>query len=369
MADLYIGLMSGTSMDGIDAAVAEFDHDQIRLLAHHSHPVPEKLAQTLMHLALDKPLSSLDILGQADAELGECFAAATRELLSKASLEASSIRAIGSHGQTIRHRPDAPRPFTMQIGNANLIAQKTGITTVADFRGRDIAAGGEGAPLTPAFHQTLFSSTDENRGILNIGGITNITYLPSTKNKKCFGFDCGPGNMLMDAWIQQHLGKAFDENGDWAASAAPHEPLVAQLMDDPFIRKTPPKSSGREHYNLQWLNQQLVHFRGLEPETIQASLCEFTARSIQSSVENFLPDISRLIICGGGAHNTHLMDSLRRLNPGIAIDSSEFFGLHPDWVEAVAFAWLAKQTIEGKCGNLPEVTGASQPVILGAIYQ
>lgn len=369
MADIFIGLMSGTSLDGIDAAAVEFSHDKIRLLAHHSHPLPDKLANTLMQLALDQPLASLDVLGQADTELGECFAAATLALLTKASLDAGSIKAIGSHGQTIRHRPDAPYPFSMQIGNANLIAQKTGITTVADFRGRDIAAGGEGAPLTPAFHQIMFSSTDENRGVLNIGGIANITYLPANENANCFGFDCGPGNMLMDAWIQRHQGKAFDESGNWASSAVAHEPLVAHLMTDPFIQKTPPKSSGREHYNLQWLNQQLEEFTKLTPGSVQASLCEFTARSIQFSVENFLPDIQRLIVCGGGAHNIQLMSCLQRLNPGIKIGSSESFGLHPDWVEAVAFAWLAKQTMEGQSGNLPEVTGASQRVILGAIYQ
>ena len=369
MPDIYIGLMSGTSMDGIDAAVVDFSQKKIQLLAHHSHPIPEKLKHTLMQLALDKPLTSLDDLGQADAELGDCFAEATLALLEKTELNPDSIKAIGSHGQTIRHRPDAAHPFSMQIGNANQIAQKTGITTVADFRGRDIAAGGEGAPLTPAFHRAMFTSPDESRGVVNIGGISNITYLPANSTEACIGFDCGPGNMLMDAWIRQHLGRAYDEAGAWASSSEPNEALVAQLMHDPFIQKQPPKSTGREHYNLEWLNQQLKGFDELKPETIQASLCEFTAQSIQLCVEKFLPEIKSLMVCGGGAHNTHLMQRLQVLNPGISLNSSEKFGLHPDWVEAVAFAWLAKQTMEDKTGNLPEVTGASQPVILGAIYK
>lgn len=368
MSELYIGLMSGTSMDGIDAALVELSNNQFKLVGTHSHPLPADLKLTLQQLALDQPGMSIDQLGEADAELGELFADATNRLLKTHHYQASDVIAIGCHGQTIRHRPDLKHPFSLQIGDANRIAHHTGITTISDFRRKDIAAGGQGAPLAPAFHKAFFSSTGETRGVLNIGGIANITYLPSDPAKLCSGFDTGPGNMLMDSWIQKHQQEEFDRDGRWANSGQLDLPLIKQLMKDPYLKQTPPKSTGREHYHLKWLEQQLKNFNDLKAEDVQASLCEFTCLSIQQALQVYAPDIQQLIVCGGGAHNQHLMQRLQSLNPDIHVNSSENFGLAPDWVEAVAFAWLARQTLAGQSGNLPEVTGADKAVILGAIH-
>ncbi len=368
MSGLYAGLMSGTSMDGIDAALVEFDGSQIKLIASHSHSIPASLKTKLSLLSLNSEHATIDMLGEADAELGDLFAEAINELLSNAGIQASEVSGIGSHGQTIRHRPDLPRRFTMQIGDANKISYKTGITTVADFRRKDMAANGEGAPLTPAFHQQVFHSNNENRAILNIGGISNLSYLPKDKEQNCFGFDCGPGNILMDAWIQRHQQQAFDKNGEWAASADADQNFVSQLMSDSFIQQQPPKSTGKEHYHLDWLEQQ-NGFKQLTIAQVQASLCQFTCDSIIYAIKNYLPELNRLIICGGGVHNAHLISLLNYRLPEINIESSEIHGIHPDWVEAIAFAWLAKKTLNKESGNLPAVTGANRAVILGAIYQ
>lgn len=364
---LYIGLMSGTSMDGIDAALVDFSQKQPQLLHFHSHHIPPDLRNKLMQLALNAPGINLDMLGEADAELGDLFAEAAISLITQNGLNTSDILAIGSHGQTIRHKPDGPHAFTMQIGDAHRIAYKTGITTVADFRRKDVAAGGQGAPLVPAFHNTVFRKTGEHRVILNIGGIANITVLPGDSGP-CFGFDTGPGNMLMDAWIHRHQQQNFDRNGAWAASANANHQLVEQLLNDTFISLPPPKSTGREHYHLDWLDAQLAHWPRITPADVQASLCQFTARSIQFAIKKYAPESQRVIVCGGGVHNLQLMKQLEeRLNPAI-VESSEHYGLHPDWVEATAFAWLAKQTMENEPGNLPAVTGAAREVVLGCIY-
>ncbi len=373
MADLYIGLMSGTSLDGIDAALVEFsnnefNNDDFKLIASHHHCIPTELCNTLKKLALNDSTCNLDTLGEADAELGEIFADAVSELLKQSSTQARDITAIGSHGQTIRHRPDVIHPFTLQIADANKIACFTGITTVADFRRRDMAVKGEGAPLAPAFHNAVFRSSKENRAIINIGGISNITFLPADKNKTCTGFDTGPGNILMDAWIKKHKNKNYDADGQWAASHQADKKLVHQLMQDPFILQSSPKSTGREHYNLLWLDEQLKNFSELSTDIVQTSLCAFTAQSIQLAIENHAEKINTAIICGGGAHNTHLMNLLQKQLADVDIKSSDNYGLHPDWVEAVAFAWLARQTLNNKPGNLPGVTGASEAVILGSIF-
>ena len=367
MTELYAGLMSGTSMDGIDAALVEFNGVQIKLVASHSHSIPADLKSKLSLLSLNSEIATIDMLGEADAELGSLFADAINKLLSVAGIHASEVAGIGSHGQTIRHRPDLPHRFTMQIGDANKISYKTGITTVADFRRKDMAAEGEGAPLAPAFHQQVFHSENENRAVLNIGGISNLTYLPKDKDQTCFGFDCGPGNILMDAWIQRHQQLAFDKNGEWAASADADKKLISLLMNDEFIYQQPPKSTGKEHYHLDWLEQQ-GNIKQLEAANVQASLCQFTADSIIYAIEKYLPELDRLIVCGGGAHNTHLMSLLKSGLSKIDIESSEKHGIHPDWVEAIAFAWLARKTLNKQSGNLPAVTGARQGVILGAIY-
>jgi len=368
MSELYAGLMSGTSMDGIDAALVEFDGTDMKLIASHSHSIPDTLKEKLSLLSLNDKKSSIDMLGEADTELGQLLADATNQLLSIANIKAEQVSGIGSHGQTIRHRPDAKNRFTMQIGDANQISYLTGITTVADFRRKDMAANGEGAPLAPAFHQQVFYSKSENRAVLNIGGISNLTYLPKDKNQDCFGFDCGPGNILMDAWIRLHQQKDYDDNGNWSASTKPSENLVSQLMKDPFIHQAPPKSTGKEHYHLDWLSKQLAQLKPLSDSEVQASLSQFTCDSIVHAILNNLPQLDRLIICGGGVHNTHLMSLLKTKLPDIDIDSSERHGIHPDWVEAIAFAWLAKQTLNNKPGNLPAVTGADKQLVLGAIF-
>lgn len=258
----------------------------------------------------------------------------------------------------------------MQIGDANRICYNTGITTVADFRRRDMAAGGEGAPLVPAFHQQVFHSDKENRAVLNIGGIANLTCLPADTRQACFGFDTGPGNALMDAWTQKHKNSSFDKNGQWAASTKANTQIIKQLMLDDFISAAPPKSTGLEHYNLVWLGKQLSHFKQVDADQIQATLCSFTCESIVYAIEHSLADINTLIVCGGGVHNHHLMSLLSRqlekLN--IKVEPSNVFGVAPDWVEAIAFAWLARQTINRLAGNIPAVTGAKHDVILGAIY-
>lgn len=368
MPEYYIGLMSGTSMDGIDAALVEFNGKHIKLIASHSHHIPQALKEKLQILALDAPGASLDMLGEADTELGSVFADATNTLLKLANFRAEQITAIGSHGQTVRHRPDLKNSFSMQIGDANKISYLTGITTVADFRRKDMAAGGEGAPLAPRFHQQVFHSDDENRAILNIGGIANITYLPSQATSNSFGFDTGPGNTLMDAWIQKHRHKNYDNNGMWSASATADQQLVNHLMLDAFVNSKPPRSTGREHYNLNWLAQQLKNFSHLDAGQVQASLCQFTCNSIVHAIEEHLPETHSLIVCGGGVHNAHLMNQLSEKLARIRVTSSDDFGIHPDWVEAIAFAWLARQTINKKPGNLPMVTGARQETVLGAVY-
>jgi len=355
-------------MDGIDAALVELSGNNIELLASHTHELSAELKQKLTLLCQDDKCASIDMLGETDTELGLVFADAVSALLKQSDTSAEQVTAIGSHGQTIRHQPTLKNSFSLQIGDANRISYKTGITTIADFRRKDMAAGGEGAPLAPAFHQQVFHSLNENRAVLNIGGIANITYLPADENEKCFGFDTGPGNTLMDAWIQKHKKLPYDKHGEWAASETADTNLLEQLMKDSFVFQKPPKSTGREHYNINWLEKQLSEFKHLSAEQVQASLCEFTCRSIISAIENNLADIKTLIICGGGAHNTHLIQQLRSKLHNIKVESSEDFGISPDWVEAIAFAWLARQTLKNLPGNLPSVTGAKKSVVLGAIY-
>ncbi len=361
-------------MDGIDAALVEFSDDKITLLASHTHELPAELKQKLYLLCQDDNSTNIDMLGETDTELGLIFADAVNALLKQSGTTSEQIIAIGSHGQTIRHRPDLKNNFSLQIGDANRISYNTGITTVADFRRKDMAAGGEGAPLAPAFHQQVFSAANENRAVLNIGGIANATYLSALNNagenanRKCFGFDTGPGNTLMDAWTQKHKNIAYDKNGEWAASTTADKDLLKHLMSDRFITQQPPKSTGREHYNLNWLEQQLSDFKPLSAERVQATLCQFTCDSIVNAIENNLNDIDTLIVCGGGVHNRHLMHLLRKALSQLTVKTSDDYGVKPDWVEAIAFAWLARQTLNNLPGNIPAVTGASRPVVLGATY-
>lgn len=366
--EIYIGLMSGTSMDAIDAVVVNFSTALPELLATHKQPLNENLRSEL--LSLCKPgHDEINRMGKLDFQLGELFAEASINVLNKSGLDASDIRAIGSHGQTIRHHPKENYPFTLQIGDLNRIAEKTGITTIGDFRRRDLSKNGQGAPLVPAFHAKLFQHEKQNRVILNIGGIANITILPANNNHMIGGFDTGPGNILMDYWTQQHLGKSFDHNGEWAASGKVNLLLLENFLQDEYFQRQPPKSTGRELFNSEWVQQHLEKTGGLiTAADVQATLLELTAQSITQAIIDFASQTESVIVCGGGAYNITLMQRLKQLNK-YSVQSSEDCGIAPEWIEAMAFAWLAQQTLLGKPGNLPAVTGATGPAILGGIYR
>lgn len=359
----FIGLMSGTSMDAVDAAMLEFSGKGPRLIATHTQPFPKETRQQLERF-VSSTVHDIHQLGELDSAIGQLFAEATLQLL-KDRFSPDEICAIGSHGQTVFHAPRHDPPFTLQIGDPNIIAERTGITTVADFRRRDIAAGGQGAPLVPAFHNAIFRNARRNRVVLNIGGIANITVLPADPAQPVLGFDTGPGNTLLDTWIRRHLNQPMDHYGRWAASGTPDPELLAQLLTEPFFSMTPPKSSGRELFNLSWLERHKLPGR---PENVQATLAQLTVESVARAIEKYAPQTEELFVCGGGAYNLLLMEELKRRLQGVQVASTETLGLKPTWVEAAAFAWLAKQTMEGKPGNLPEATGAHHPVILGAIY-
>lgn len=363
--DLYIGLMSGTSMDGIDAALVRFDGNTPSLLAHHQHPWPEALLQTMQRLTRDAQ-GTLTALAESDAWAGEVFAQAALALLAKAAIAPGQVSAIGSHGQTLTHGPDSPHPYTLQIGDPNRIAERTGITTVADLRRRDIAAGGQGAPLVPAFHRACLRQAGEDRVILNIGGIANITLLPGDPLAKVSGFDTGPGNCLLDAWIQRQRQQPFDAGGSFAAEGQLRPALLDQLLADPYFARPAPKSTGPDYFSLAWLQRQLP--QDIPPADVQATLAGLTARSIAQAIRATQPQAARVLICGGGIHNPRLRLLLGIELPDVSLESTGDWGLPPDWVEAMAFAWLARESMAGRAGNLPEVTGAQAPVVLGGIY-
>jgi len=365
MPDYYIGLISGTSMDGIDAVLVEFGDRSLRTAAATSLPYPPELRSELLAATRNPQSCTVDVLANLDHWTGECFRDAALGLLSESGVDANQVRAIGSHGQTIRHRPDEDRPFTMQIGNPNIVAKGTGICCVADFRSADIALGGQGAPLVPPFHEWLFRSEAVERCVVNIGGIANVTLLPQGDGDTR-GFDTGPGNTLLDAWARRHLELAYDESGQWAASGRCDDALLGRMLADPYFGKAPPKSTGFEYFNEDWLSS---HDRGdREPADVQATLCELSAKTIAAAIDTFAAETREVLVCGGGVHNTELM---RRLSAHLAatlLGSTSEHGLDPDWVEASAFAWLAMRTLENLPGNAPGVTGASRPAILGAIH-
>lgn len=364
----YIGLMSGTSLDGVDAVLVEFSQNNtLKLVETVSHPISDKLRSHLIDVIAPNWEGSLANIGMLHHELGSLFSDASNQLIKKSGIEKKQICAIGSHGQTLWHQPNGEFPFSLQLGDANLIAELTGITTIADFRSRDIAAGGQGAPLVPAFHKMALTNLKKNRVILNIGGISNITILPSEHSKKVVnGFDTGPGNTLLDNWIKKQKKLNYDTHGEWASQGKILSKALNILLQDPYFLLAPPKSTGKELFNLDWLHSCLGELlETAKAQDIQATLSEFTARTIRDNIPS---DCDEIYICGGGIHNTFLIDRLKELLPKITIRSTEVLGIDPDWMEAIAFAWLAKQTIEGKPGNLPEVTGASELRILGAVY-
>lgn len=360
----FLGLISGTSADGIDAALLGFDGDAPpRLLAARTTPYPPELRSTILRVSQADARLDLDEFGALDVAVGEAFATAALDLLAGAGVAAEAVQAIGSHGQTLRHRPRPPRPFTLQIGCPHVIAERTGITVVADFRRRDVAAGGEGAPLMPAFHAAVLGDPGEIRAVLNLGGIGNLTLLAPGEPVR--GFDTGPANGLLDAWCQRHTGHAYDRGGDWAAGGRVLPALLAACLAEPWLALPPPKSSGRDQFHLGWL---AGHLGGDEaPQDVQATLLELSARSIAEALLAQQPGTRRLVACGGGVHNRALMARLAALLPGVVVESSAAHGLDPDAIEAAGFAWLARQTLAGLPGNRPEVTGAAGPRVLGAI--
>jgi len=359
--ELYIGLMSGTSMDGIDAALVDFSGNRPRLLSTHSHQWPEALQQALI-AARDIPDDELDTLSSLDMQTAEVFAKACTALLEKANCQAQDISAIGNHGQTIRHRPDLDYPFSLQIGNAQQLAKLTGIDVISDFRTADIKVGGQGAPLAPAFHQAVFRHENINRIIVNIGGISNITILPADSNQVVTGFDCGPGNTLMDAWISQQKQIPYDAEGALASTGKTNAGLLARLLMDEYFQLVPPKSTGFEYFNLDWLNEHVDS--EMSDADVQSTLCDLTATSIIRAINQYAPETDEIYICGGGAHNIVLMSRLQALTK-CPVTTTETLGVHPDWVEALAFAWLAYQNQHQRTGNLPSVTGADKTVVLG----
>ena len=361
-SELYIGIMSGTSMDGADAVLADFSATFPRQIAAAGKAIPSALKDTL--IALNQPGDNeIDRSQQAAIELVKLYADAVRETLRTANLTAKSIAAIGCHGLTVRHRPDLG--YTVQLNAPALLAELTGIAVVADFRSRDIAAGGQGAPLVPAFHAAVFRSATQHRVVVNIGGIANLTNLPTSG--AVTGYDTGPGNILMDGWIARHLHRAYDQDGAWARTGHRQDALLARLLAHPYFARKAPKSTGRDDFHLAWLDQQLSGSQ-YPPEDVQATLLEFTARTIADGIKRLGDGEKEVFLCGGGAKNYLLAIRLKQLLPQDRLALTDELSIATQSVEPLAFAWLARQTMLGLPGNLPDVTAARHPAILGAIY-
>ena len=366
MSDYYIGIMSGTSLDGIDAVITQISADGcLTVLGHAEHPLSPTLRQTYFDLQQTSH-NELHTEALAANELAKAYAHSVMAALKQAGIESSKIVALGAHGQTIRHQPD--QGYTLQSLNPALLAELTGIDVVADFRSRDIAAGGQGAPLVPAFHAKQFGGNDD-LAVLNIGGISNLSIIHSDQTIPVSGFDCGPGNMLMDQWTQKHRQLPFDENGQWASTGKPIPGLLQSFLSDSYFKKAPPKSSGRDLFNTAWINHHL-HLTQQDnalPEDIQATLLQLTAQSIAHDLKTYAPTIKRLVICGGGSKNSYLVKTIGDLC-SLPITHSRDYGLDSQTVEAAAFAWLAWCHKTKQPANLPAVTGAIGPRILGALY-
>ncbi len=359
--DLYIGLMSGTSLDGVDAALVDFATTPPILVATHYSPYPSDIRIEALALNSTGP-DELDRAARLSIQLADLYAASVLALLRDAGVVPAEVVAIGCHGQTVRHRPALG--YTIQLVDPSRLAEYTRIRTVADFRSRDLAAGGQGAPLVPAFHRTWFGSSKVHRAVLNIGGIANVTNLPI--DAPTTGFDTGPGNILLDHWAQECLGSPIDRDGRFAAAGSVVSALLEAMLGDPYFRAAPPKSSGRDYFNAEWLRSHDIE--GLSPEDVQATLCVLTARSIAEAIERYCAGVAEVLVCGGGAHNRDLMERLAKLLQRAALSSTSALGLDPDWVEAVAFAWLARCAMRNETSSLAEVTGARGARVLGGIY-
>ena len=361
--------MSGTSADGIDVALIEIAEEgasaRPRLLSAHTQKLDDHLHSRIVELiSLASP--SIDLAGETDALLGDAIGHAINDFVERERIDPTRIRAIGCHGQTIRHRPTGRAPFTMQIGDPNRIVERTGLPVVADFRRRDMAAGGQGAPLLPAYHELLFRDADEYRLVLNIGGIANFTCLPAHLDSPILGFDTGPGNTLLDAWIQAQRGLTKDTDGEWARGAEVDQALLLRMLSDPYFSEPPPKSTGREHFHLAWVEQ---HLEGRAPsaQVVQSTLTELTAASVLDAAKRYAPEAARIIVCGGGRRNLELMKRLQRRAP-MPVQSSESFEVDGDFIEAAAFAWFAKCSLESVPVSRASVTGASGNRVLGGVY-
>jgi anhydro-N-acetylmuramic acid kinase len=361
---LYVGLISGTSADGIDAALCRFEPTP-RLLAGLTHPWPMALRERIVAAGADARAFDLDAFGHLDVAIGQCFADAVAALLADTGLDAAAVRAIGSHGQTLRHRPHGELPFSLQIGDPSVIAERTGIDTVADFRRADIAAGGQGAPLMPAFHAAMLAIPGHARAVLNLGGIANLTVLDADGHVT--GFDTGPANGLLDAWCMRHCGEPFDRDGAFAARGRVDEALLAQWLAEPYFALAPPKSTGREYFGLDWLDAQPGTAAG-DPADVQATLLALTVRSVAAALNAHAGAAEEVLVCGGGVHNPQLMRALELALAPRAVRSTAELGVDPDYVEAMGFAWLARQRLRDLPGNLPAVTGARGERRLGVVY-
>lgn len=369
---LYIGVISGTSIDAIDCALIECSGESLTLIATKSGEIPDTLRERIVSLCSGKNID-LVLLGTTDVDIGRAFAATVNSLLAQTGINKNQITAIGSHGQTIYHQPTGRSPFSLQIGDPNTIAEITGITTVADFRRRDMAAGGQGAPLAPLFHQQYFHHPTRTRCVVNIGGISNITWINHKADAAPSGYDTGPGNVLMDGWIRQHHNLPYDNKGQWAQGGKLNTELLTRLLTEPYLALQSPKSTGRELFNSAWLDQHLSAVQQMDPADVQRTLLELTAVTISNAIKQDLTAQNRvtaddLIVCGGGAHNPVLLNRLQALLPNTRVAASDAYGLAPDWVEAVTFAWLARKTLGRQKVNAETLTGARNPVILGGVY-
>ena len=364
--ELFIGALSGTSIDGIDVALVRFAPQPV-LVATHGVAYPAELRRELLALCAPGE-NEIDRLGRADVAVGREFAAAVQAMLAQAGVAPGEVCAIGSHGQTIRHRPNFAPPFTLQIGDPNVIAANTGIPVVADFRRKDLALGGQGAPLVPAFHEAVFRQSGTDRVVVNIGGIANLTVLPGDAAQPIAGFDTGPGNTLLDAWSRHALNEPMDRGGAFAARGRVEPELLAAFLADPYFQKNPPKSTGPEYFSPQWLDRHLAG-GSLGAADVQATLVALTARTIAGGVRQF-PGLNRpqVFVCGGGARNPVLMRALADELPDSAVAPTDTLGVAADWVEAMAFAWLVRQRWHGMPGNIPGVTGATRAAVLGGLF-
>jgi len=366
MSELFIGLMSGTSVDAIDAVLMDFSTSSSHIVSSYSQPIDSDLRKIINLLIAKKERP--DDIKNVETQFTEASINAVKELLKQSSIVAKDIIAIGSHGQTIFHAPQDTPPVSLQIGSIREIANRTNISTIGNFRQADMDAGGEGAPLACIYHTEVLRVTDEERAVLNLGGIANLTQLPKNKNEPVIGFDTGPANTIMDIWVARHLSQPYDSEGAWAKSGKANDDLLERMLKDYYFSARPPKSTGREHFNIDWLHSHLEkHAKYIPAQDTQATLLALTTQSITNSIKRWCPNTEKLLVCGGGSENTFLIEQLKSTLNNISVEKTSDYGVPAKWLEAMAFAWLAKLHLENKPGNIPSVTGARKEVVLGEL--